>query len=250
MSFFRSNKVLHLRIRMPSDIDGIMRIMDILGKHETESLQFIDLTKEIPDSQKSFSKMLKRVEQMEIKTTQFMNYASEFNVKIYFYKNYEKFIDDIENDISKKNLSLSTYFDNLEIEIVESEKKIMELIESHQKMKEELIIELEKKLVFEKYFKMTGGMLNIFDLKKKPNFDSISYFMGVIRADNEIKMNRMILRMGRGRAISTFFDFEIPQHLIPDSHNFSKNKFILLFFKIIFLFFELLLFPKKKKFLL
>ena len=36
MSFFRSNKVLHLRIRMPSDIDGIMRIMDILGKHETE----------------------------------------------------------------------------------------------------------------------------------------------------------------------------------------------------------------------
>ena len=226
MSFFRSNKVLHLRIRMPSDIDGIMRIMDILGKHETESLQFIDLTKEIPDSQKSFSKMLKRVEQMEIKTTQFMNYASEFNVKIYFYKNYEKFIDDIENDISKKNLSLSTYFDNLEIEIVESEKKIMELIESHQKMKEELIIELEKKLVFEKYFKMTGGMLNIFDLKKKPNFDSISYFMGVIRADNEIKMNRMILRMGRGRAISTFFDFEIPQHLISDSHNFSKNKFI------------------------
>ena len=101
-----------------------------------------------------------------------------------------------------------------------------ELIESHQKMKEELIIELEKKLVFEKYFKMTGGMLNIFDLKKKPNFDSISYFMGVIRADNEIKMNRMILRMGKGRAISTFFDFEIPQHLIPDSHNFSKNKFI------------------------
>ena len=52
MGFFRSNKVLHLRIRMPNDIEGLMRIMDILGKTEIEALQFIDLTKEVPDSKK------------------------------------------------------------------------------------------------------------------------------------------------------------------------------------------------------
>ena len=221
MGFFRSNKILHLRIRMPSDIDGLMRIMDILGKAEFSAIQFIDMTKEIPDSKKSFSSMLKRVEQMEIKTTQFMDYASEFNIKIYFYKNYDKFIEDIENDINLKGLTFSSYFDFIETEVIENERKILELIESHQKMKEDLEIELEKKLVFEKYFKMTGGLLTTFDLKQKANSDSLVSFMGVIRADDEIKMNRMILRMGRGRAIATFFDMDLPQYL---SFNILKKK--------------------------
>ena len=213
MGFFRSNKILHLRIRMPNDIDGLMRIMDIFGKADNAAIQFIDLTKDIPDSQKSFTSMLKRVEQMEIKTTQFMDYASEFQIKIHFYKKYDKFIEDIENDINIKELTFSTYFDYIETEVIENEKKILDLIESHQKMKEDLEIELEKKLVFEKYFKMTGGLLNTYDLKQKANSDSLVSFMGVIRADDEIKMNRMILRMGRGRAIATFFDMDIPQYL-------------------------------------
>ena len=156
MGFFRSNKILHLRIRMPNDIDGLMRIMDILGKAEFSAIQFIDMSKEIPDSKKSFSSMLKRVEQMETKTTQFMNYASEFQIKVYLYKTYDKFIEDIETDINLKGLTFSTYFDYIETEVIENERKILELIESHQKMKEDLEIELEKKLVFEKYFKMTG----------------------------------------------------------------------------------------------
>ena len=221
MGFFRSNKILHLRIRMPNDIDGLMRIMDIFGKADIAAIQFINLTKDIPDSKKSFTSMLKRVEQMEIKTTQFMDYASEFQIKIHFYKNYDKFIEDIENDINIKGLTFSTYFDYIESEVIENEKKILDLIESHQKMKEDLEIELEKKLVFEKYFKMTGGLLNNYDLKQKANSDSLISFMGVIRADDEIKMNRMILRMGRGRAIATFFDVDIPQYI---SYNVLKKK--------------------------
>ena len=221
MGFFRSNKILHLRIRMPNDIDGLMRIMDIFGKADNAAIQFIDLTKDIPDSKKSFSSMLKRVEQMEIKTTQFMDYAGEFQIKIHFYKNYDKFIEDIENDLNMKGLTFSTYFDYIETEVIENEKKILDLIESHQKMKEDLEIELEKKLVFEKYFKMTGGILNAYDLKQKANSDSLVSFMGVIRADDEIKMNRMIIRMGRGRAIATFFDMDIPQYL---SSNLLKKK--------------------------
>jgi len=123
MGFFRSNKILHLRIRMPNDIDGLMRIMDILGKAEFSAIQFIDMSKEIPDSKKSFSSMLKRVEQMETKTTQFMNYASEFQIKVYLYKNYDKFIEDIETDINLKGLTFSTYFDYIETEVIENERK-------------------------------------------------------------------------------------------------------------------------------
>ena len=137
MGFFRSNKVLHLRIRMPNDIEGLMRIMDILGKTEIEALQFIDLTKEVPDSKKNFSSILKRVEQMETKTTQFMNYASEFQIKVYLYKSYDKFIEDIESDLHLKDLSLSTYFDFIETEVIENERRILELIESRITSKNE-----------------------------------------------------------------------------------------------------------------
>ena len=108
---------------MPSDIEGLMRIMDIFGKLEEESLQFIDLTKKDPESKKSFGAMLKRVEQMEIKTNQFFNYANEFQQKIYQYTNYEKFIQDLNEDISLKELSLSSYFDYIESEINDNERK-------------------------------------------------------------------------------------------------------------------------------
>ena len=173
MGFFRSNKVLHLKIRMPSDIDGLMRIMDLFGKTEIEALEFIDLMKDELDSKKSFTAMLKRVEQMEIKTNQFFNFANEFQQKIYRYKNYEKFIEDLETDINLKELSLSSYFDYIEAEINDNERKIFDLIESFQKMKEDLMVELEKKLVFEKYFKMTGGLLDSYDLQQKANSDSL-----------------------------------------------------------------------------
>jgi V-type H+-transporting ATPase subunit a len=232
MGFFRSNKVLHLKIRMPSDIEGLMRIMDIFGKMDIEALQFIDLTKKNPESKKSFAAMLKRVEQMEIKTNQFFNYANEFQQKIYQYTNYEKFIDDLENDISLKELSLSTYFDYIESEIIDNERKILDLIESYQKMKEDIIIELEKKLVFEKYFKMTGGLLDVYDLQERANSNSLISFMGVIKAEDEIKMNRMILRAGHGRAIATFFDFVYPRELPFEfirNEKEEKKIFIVLF---------------------
>jgi len=232
MGFFRSNKVLHLKIRMPNDIEGLMRIMDLFGKHEIEAVQFIDLTKDDLESKKSFTSMLKRVEQMDIKTSKFFNYANEFQQKIYRYPNYQKFIEDLENDISLKDLSLSTYFDFIEAEINDNERKILDLIESYQKMKEDLLIELEKKLVFEKYFKMTGGLLDAFNLKEKANADSLVSFMGVIRAEDEIKMNRMILRCSHGRAIATFFDFVYPREMTFDfirNDTEEKKIFIVIF---------------------
>ena len=220
MGFFRSNKVLHLKIRMPSDIEGLMRIMDLFGKSEFEAIQFIDLMKDELESKKSFTGMLKRVEQMEIKTNQFFNFANEFQQKIYRYTNYEKFIEDLENDLNLKELSLSSYFDYIEAEINDNERKIFDLIESFQKIKEDLMVELEKKLVFEKYFKMTGGLLDAYELQEKANSNSLISFMGVIKAEDEIKMNRMIIRSGRGRAIATFFDFVYPKDITFD---FIKN---------------------------
>lgn len=71
---------------------------------------------------------------------------------------------------------------------------------------------------------MTGGILSTYDLKQKANSDSLVSFMGVIRAKDEIKMNRMIIRMGRGRAIATFFDMDIPQYLSFNIMNKDEEK--------------------------
>ena len=78
---------------------------------------------------------------------------------------------------------------------------------------------------------MTGGILSTYDLKQKANSDSLVSFMGVIRAKDEIKMNRMIIRMGRGRAIATFFDMDIPQYLSFNIMNKDEEKkiFIVIF---------------------
>ena len=78
---------------------------------------------------------------------------------------------------------------------------------------------------------MTGGILTTYDLKQKANTDSLVSFMGVIRAKDEIKMNRMIIRMGRGRAIATFFDMDIPQYLSFNIMNKDEEKkiFIVIF---------------------
>ena len=68
---------------------------------------------------------------------------------------------------------------------------------------------------------MTGGLLDAYDLKEKANADSLVSFMGIIRAEEEIKMNIMIVRCSHGRAIATFFDFVYPREI---SFDFIKNE--------------------------
>ena len=62
-----------------------------------------------------------------------MNFNKKFIV-IQITKNLQKIL-------SLKDLSLSTYFDYIEAEINDNERKILDLIESYQKMKEDLLIE-------------------------------------------------------------------------------------------------------------
>ena len=194
--------------------------MDVLGKLEIDALQFIDLSSEELESNKSFTSMLKRCEQMEIKTNHFYTYAEKFEQKIYKYTDYQKFIFDLENDISNKEISLSSYFDVIESEIFDNERHILELIDSYQKIKEDLLIELEKKLVFEKFYEMTGGAFGSFNFQESGNPGTLQTFMGVIRAEDEIKMNRMVLRSSRGRAIATFFELVYPPEI---TFQFTKN---------------------------
>jgi hypothetical protein len=62
MSIFRSEIMLHKRIRIP--IDNCLEIMNEIGKLD-DCLEFVDLTKDNFELKKNFGSMIKRCEEME-----------------------------------------------------------------------------------------------------------------------------------------------------------------------------------------
>jgi V-type H+-transporting ATPase subunit a len=126
----------------------------------------------------------------------------------------------------------STYFDLIENEVIEDERKITELIDSYTQISENLEHLIEKKSVFDKASQLLlsgadiGGQnrqqddFNNSNAHKfniaKPNqmmpdeeFGSqsdLNFIAGVIKAEDDIRMKRMIFRISKGRGIPTFFD--------------------------------------------
>lgn len=189
MGLLRSEEILHLKIRLPGDIEASVRVMDAFGKLGIDAIQFIDLTKDDIEAKKNFAPMIKRCDDMEIKINNFLNFAKEFHQHFYSYSLYDNFIRDLDYDIQQRNVSAGTYFDIIEGEILENERRIMELVDSYSSIKEDLTIELEKKMVLEKYFSLTIESNLLVQ-------NSLSYIMGVISATDALKMNRMV-KIGR-----------------------------------------------------
>jgi len=124
----------------------------------------------------------------------------------------------------------ATYFDLLEREIIEEEKKINELMESYNHFNENLENLIEKKSVFDKssqLFLSEGDRIREMDgfgnrdrdmqnelslrnpmgLEIEDGFRSdLNFIAGIIKSEDDLRMKRMIFRVSRGRAIPTFFD--------------------------------------------
>lgn len=226
MGLFRSEEITHLKIRLPRHIEETVKLMDEFGRLEKDVIEFIDLNKDDIESKKNFEPMIKRCENMEQKIENFLKCAKEFNQKVYGYNDYKTFIRDLDKEQSERlGLQGMTMFDQFENQVIEDERRILELIEAYQKIKEDLIIEMEKLMVFQKFIDVTRnnnqeGATN-FNILAAGGNKAILNIMGVINANDDIKMNRMVLRISRGRAMVTFFDFVYPEELV---FNFTKDK--------------------------
>ncbi len=119
-----------------------------------------------------------------------------------------------------------TYFDLIESEIFEDEKKILELIESHNQVNDNYDTLIEKKAVYDKVNElMNSGAefsennikhmnFNIESLDEEIGYRSdLNFMAGVIKAEDELRMKRMIFRISKGRAIPTFFNL-LPENRI------------------------------------
>ena len=131
------------------------------------------------------------------------------------YQNYNHFVEDEATDQRVNKKYGSEYFDFLENEITEDERRINELIDSYNKTNEHLENLIDKKAVYDKASQLilTGeigvGAVGSRDIQDDENHTQVigmETIAGVIKAEDELKMKRMVFRVSRGRGVPTFFD--------------------------------------------
>jgi V-type H+-transporting ATPase subunit a len=229
--------MVHKRIRMPRST--AVQIMDELGKTD-DAIEFVDLNKDNLDSKKNFSEIIARCDEMEKIFIRFEKICLDHEVEIKRYDNYRKFAKDLAEDEGIRNKrGGSTYFDMLENEIIKDEKEIEELIESYEKIKENIDYLYEKRAVIEKTTQLFsqsphGQMIRTTSLQdenvrmmEQGFVSDLNYLAGVAKAEDEIRMKRMIFRVSKGRAIPHFFNFP------EDDKKIKKQERVKIFYKIL-----------------
>lgn len=158
---------------------------------------------------------------------------------IYKYSSFAEFINDLEKDERLRDRKYgATYFDLLENEITEEEKKINELMESYNHINESLENLIEKKSVFDKSSQLflAEGERNMqmdrlhssapMGMELEEGFRSdLNFIAGVIKSEDDLRMKRMVFRVSRGRAIPTFFDLCVENKITVNFY--IKNNFFL-----------------------
>jgi V-type H+-transporting ATPase subunit a len=127
----------------------------------------------------------------------------------------------------------------VENEITEDERKINELIDSYAQINETLETLIEKKSVFDKSSQLilSGGesgisapVMNV-DMEDGSFRSGLNFIAGIIKAEDDLRMKRMIFRTSKGRAIPTFFDLSNNVNKIINikQHTITKKIFTIFF---------------------
>ena len=168
-------------------------------------------------------------------------------MKLIKYASYPSFITDLTNDESLRHKRFgSAYFDLIENEIIEEEKKIIELIDSYTQISDSLETLIEKKSVFDKATQLlnsgsevAGGSMKQIESKfisssqiaqdDEAGYRSdLNFIAGVIKAEDDMRMKRMIFRISKGRAIPTFFDLVTENKIVKTK---TQKKIFTIFFQ-------------------
>ena len=208
--------MVHKKIRIPKE--SANEILFALGKLKN-AIEFEDLTKNDIEAKKSFGDMIKRCDEMKKKIDDFIQICKEFQVPLNknntFYDLNARLSLDIQNRDKKFGL---TYFDLVESEILKNSRKISDLVDSHEQMRENLIILIEKKHVLEKASELIRDSLPLGNFSDSdsnedgilPSINSNLVLMaGTVPTENEMKLKRMIFRISRGNATSNFYNLYI-----------------------------------------
>ena len=147
----------HKKIRIPKD--SAMEVMEVLGNID-DAIQFDDLNKNDYSQRKNFMTLITRCEEADKRIMKFMKICETYSQPVNKYNSYQTFRIDLENDkdnIDKEKRYTSTYFDLIENQIIEDEKRLNELIESYNGTEDSLDSLIEEKSVFDKVSKLLSA---------------------------------------------------------------------------------------------
>jgi len=208
--------MVHKKIRIPRE--SATEIMRALGNLKV-SVEFEDLTKDDIEAKKNFGEMIKRCDDIKKKIYDYTRICYDFHLPFHYYKKYEEFHLDITSDMTQRDKKLgSTYFDLVENEIIENDKRINELVDSHSQIREDLVSLIEKKHVLLKAEELVRTNMDFSNFSeaapgengvKQGLGSNLNFMAGVVNTENEMKMKRMIFRISRGRAITAYYPLEI-----------------------------------------
>jgi len=206
----------HKKIRIPKE--SANEILMALGKLKN-SIEFEDLTKNDLEAKKNFGEIIKRCDEMKKKIADYIHICTEFNIPFKNFSSFSEFNEALSQDMKERDKKFgSTYFDLVESEILENEKKINELVDSYTQLREDLVTLIEKKHVYEKASELIRSNIAYGNfgesdadedgIKTSTN-SNLVLIAGTVPVENELKMKRMIFRVSRGNAITTFYGLEI-----------------------------------------
>ena len=224
--------MVHKKIRFPKE--NANEILFALGKTKN-AIEFEDLTKNDYEAKKNFGEMIKRCDEMKKKISDFNTVCSKFNIPFNNNLSFQEINAQLEEDMKERDKKLgSTYFDLIENEILENDKKINELVNSHSQLKEDLINIIEKKYVMLKTSELVrNNMVYQSFGDSEPDDDGVKIntntnlvlIAGTIPVENELKMKRMIFRISRGNAVTTFYSLEINKDEYLLTSTIRKRKY-------------------------
>lgn len=253
MSFFRSQIILHKFVRIPKDQS--IEIFNEIGKMDN-AVEFIDLNINNQEAKKNYYHIIKQCEDMERIINNFEHLSSKYGYDQTPYSSYNQFNKDLEKDIEDAKIYNNNYFDQLEVLIKEDEKRLKELVNSCNSINENLNNLLERRNVYEVCLNLTKNNANDNSLNNKSVFElnnssidnsdiinnsindnfndniynekntesAIKMLAGVIKTEDQFKMQRMLYRITRGRATVTFYSFpDIDKNLSNMSSLFSEQ---------------------------
>ena len=206
----------HKKIRIPRE--SANEILLALGSLH-DAIEFEDLTKDDLEAKKNFGDMIKRCDESRKRIDDFIHISFDFHIPFFNYETFNEFKQDLDKDIKERDKKFgSTYFDLLENEILENDRKINELVDSHTQIRDDLVNLIEKKHVLLKASELIRDNIAYGDFSeseagedgiKQSTTSNLNFMTGVVNAEYELKMKRMIFRISRGHAVTTFYNLDI-----------------------------------------
>lgn len=174
----------------------------------------------------------------------FEKYCEKYEITLFKYNTYQQFCIDLEQDVHLRDRHYgSTYFDLIENELIEDEKKLLELLDSYNAIHDNLETLIEKREVVLKSSQLIGNQRmeiqkdnknDINKINKNNDFQhrsfleeglnqsGINFIAGTIKAEDDLRMKRMVFRISKGRAVANFWDLE--DQVLAATHNDNKIK--------------------------